>query len=464
MPGIKENASLMAMMTGIACCLNAQEPDAETTMSRPNIVFIFADDWGWGDLSVHGHPYIQTPNVDRLAAEGLNFQQFNVLNPVCSPSRTAALTGQFPARWGVHQHFGPNNVDNEMGDWLNPDAPSIARLLQSAGYRTGHFGKWHLTNRIRPDVDPADAFGDAPHPTQYGFDETAVWVGPPPGLHRHRIGEAVGDFIKRNADHPFYVNVWLAESHTPHTPTEESMEQFRHLDHVDQVYAAVIADGDRWVGQVLDALDEAGVADRTLVIFSSDNGPEERIAAETHKLMGPGYGRYYSVGTTGGLRGQKRSLFEGGVRTPFIVRWPGRAPAGQINDTTVFSAVDLFPTFAAAAGVPLPEGYQSDGEDLLRAFHGELIRRTRPIFWEWRGPKWDPDFWPALAVRDGDWKLVRNSEGRVELYRLPIDRAESRDLAEQHPEIVQRLRDMLDEWKDSLPTEIDPTTISRYRP
>jgi len=443
-----------------AHALVIQVKDLDT---RPNIVFIFADDWGWGDLSIHGHPYIQTPNIDRLANEGINFQQFNVLNPVCSPSRTAALTGQFPARWSVHQHFGSQNAENDMGDWLDPKAPSIARLLQEAGYRTGHFGKWHLGTRLRPDLKGPASYADSPLPSEYGFDESAVWNGPGPQIHSHHVGERTAEFIMENADRPFYVNVWLRESHTPHNPTEGSMEMFSHLDKVDQVYAAVIADGDRWVGQVLDALEEAGVAENTIVIFSSDNGPEERIEKEGAKTQGSGYGRYYSVGTTGGLRGQKRSLYEGGVRVPFIVRWPGKAPAGQINHSTVLTAVDLFPTFAAAAGIALPKSYESDGENVLAAFRGKDHVRSTPVFWEWRAARPSDDFWPAMAVREGDWKLVKNEAGRVELYHLPSDRAEVKDLAAQQPERVDRLKMMLAEWKASLPTQVNPETISKTR-
>jgi N-acetylgalactosamine-6-sulfatase len=363
----------------------------------------------------------------------------------------------------VHLHFGPNNESNQMGDWLDPKAPSIARLLKQAGYRTGHFGKWHLTNLLQPKLSAEDRFADAPLPAEYGFDEAAVWAGPGLALGIHQAGERAARFIKENKNRPFYLNVWLHESHTPHIPTAESMAAFSHLDEVEQIYAAVIADGDRWVGQVLEALEAAGVADKTIVIFSSDNGPEERIEQDSSKRAGPGYGRYYSVGKTGGLRGQKRSLYEGGVRVPFIVRWPGKAPEGQINDSTVLTAVDLYPTFAAAAGVSLPEGYKCDGENVLAAFRGKDYVRSTPVFWEWRAARPSDDFWPSMAVREGDWKLVQNEAGRIELYQLPSDRAEAKDVAAQHPERVDRLKKMLAEWKAALPTEVNPETISKTR-
>ncbi len=435
--------------------------DAPKPASKPNIVFIFADDWGWGDLSCHGHPWLKTPNLDRLAREGTDFQQFNVLNPVCSPSRTAVMTGNYPARYSVHQHFAapPQNHERGMPDWLDPKAPTLPRFLQQAGYRTAHFGKWHLTN--------AQTEG-APKPDAYGYDESAVFNGgegwPSAGLHDTAKDAAA--FIKSNRDKPFFVNAWLHESHTPHGPTPESMERWKHLDEQKQVYSAVITDGDNAVGTILDALTTEGVAENTIVMFSSDNGPEWTAAKRSGSKFDPdanvtGYDTYYSIGSTGGLRGRKRSLFEGGVRVPFIVRWPGHTPAGVKNDTTAFTAVDLLPTLCAAAGVTLPTDYQGDGENLLAAFEGKAITRKRPIFWEWLGTKTEPDWWPRLAVRDGDWKLAMTADAkRVELHRLTDDRAEAADVAKEHPDIVARLTKLALDWKATLPTAPNPECLS----
>ena len=429
--------------------------------ARPNIVFIFADDWGWGDLSCHGHPYVKTPNIDRLAREGTDFHQFNVLNPVCSPSRTAAMTGHFPSRYGIHQHFAAPalNLARNMPDWLDARAPTVARFFQQAGYRTAHFGKWHLTSR--------NTHG-APAPTAYGFDEFAVFNGGAETVSAdlHATPENAVKFIAANKDRPFFLNVWLHESHLPHVPTKASLEKWKHLDEQKRVYAAVITDGDNAVGRVLEALKAAGVEQNTIVIFSSDNGPETtgtdkgkgRPDAETG---GNGFGGYYSVGSSGGLRGEKRSLFEGGVRVPFLVRWPGHTPAGAINNTTAFTAVDLLPTLCAAAGITLPSDYRSDGENLLAALTGQPVRRTRPIFWEWTGKAAEPDWWPRLAVRDGDWKLALTGDAqRVALHRLTTDRAEAFDVAKDHPEIVARLTQLALAWKATLPTTLDPSCIS----
>ena len=437
-------------------CLAAVAPDPV----KPNIVFIFADDWGWGDLSCHGHPWLQTPNIDRLAREGIDFKQFNVLNPVCSPSRAAAMTGLYPARFCIHQHFAPGiNLKRGMPDWLDPQAPNIARLLKDAGYRTGHFGKWHLTNTGVVAAPPLAA---------YGFDESASFNGPQPAREQAKIDATAANtvrFIRESNGRPFFVNVWLHETHTPHVPSAAAMEKWKHLDEQRQVYAAVVTDGDDAVGDILEALREAGVEDDTIVVFSSDNGPEwtspRKAMQEDKTVNARGYDTFYSVGETGGLRGRKRSLFEGGVRVPFIVRWPGRAPAGVKNDATVVTAVDLLPTLCAAAGVPLPDGYQGDGENLLAALTGDPVIRTRPIFWEWRGNATEPDWWPRLAVREGDWKLVLTADAdRVELHDLADDRPERHDVAQDNPAVVERLTRLALEWKATLPEMPDPACIS----
>ena len=453
---VRPSPGFLPVITALAGLLLATAPESSAAESarRPNIVFIYADDWGWGDLSIHGSTWLKTPHIDQLAREGIDFGQFNVLNPVCSPSRTAAMTGQYPARHSVHQHFATpeQNRARGMPDWLDPRAPTLPRFLQQAGYRTGHFGKWHLTNRKTPG---------APLPSAYGIDDYAVFNGGA-DWPAAKVGDTSANtaaFIQANRDRPFFINVWLHEAHTPHAPTTESLAQSQHLDEQKQVYAAVVTDGDNAVGRILAALKTAGVEENTLVIFSSDNGPEH-----TGRIKRPAYyesdsdvtglDTYYSVGETGGLRGRKRNLFEGGVRVPFIVRWPGRAPANLKNDSTVVTAVDLLPTLCAAAGVTLPSDYHGDGENLLGALLGQPVARTRPIFWEWRGNPTEPDGWPRLAVRDGDWKLFLTSDAkRAALHRIPADRAEATDLAREHPAVVNRLTKLALEWQATLPMD-----------
>jgi arylsulfatase A-like enzyme len=422
--------------------------------ARPNIVFILADDWGWGDLGCHGNKLVNTPNLDRLAREGTEFYQFNVGSPVCSPSRVAFTTGCFPARFRVHEAIGPAAKNREVGqvDWLDPQAVTLPRLLKSAGYATGHFGKWHLSGR----------FGDAPLPAAYGFDEHAVFTGPSQAKqtdHRQVFAEAIA-FLRAHKDGPFYLNLWIHETHLAHFPSAESLQEHAELSEPQRIYSAVVADGDKGIGKVLAALGELSLEGNTLVIFASDNGPEN-----THgeKEKGDGYGGYYSVGDTGGSRGRKRSLYEGGVRLPFLVRWPGHVPAGKIDKTTSIASVDFLPTLCAAVGIKLPDSFRPDGENMLPALTGETRQRTKPLFWDWRGKATPKDCWPRWAVREGDWKLLSDGEKRVELYRSSDDWAEAKDVAKEQPAVVPKLSALLTEWMDSLPKEVPPNCISKER-
>lgn len=434
---------------------------------RPNIVFIFADDLGWGDIACHGHPQILTPNLDRLAAEGTDFQQFVVCNPVCSPSRTACMTGQYPGRLSVHAHFAGAKLNRERGmpNWLDPTVPNLASRLKNAGYRTGHFGKWHLTGGGIPE---------APAPSAYGFDQSNVYVGPGAGVFdedssfaKYVGGNAHGkesaSFLSAAAtehairfvnagDGPFFINLWLHETHHLVSATERDKQPYPNVAEPERTYYAAVTRADRLVGELLAAIDELGQTENTLVVFSSDNGPE-------HSQPNPDDKLYYSVGTAGGMRGQKRSLYMGGVNVPFLVKWPGVVPAGRVDKSTVLAGVDLYPTFLAAANASLSAGENVDGVNIMSALKGESFERPKPLFWEWRGPyRRDPD-WPAYGVRDGDWTLVmdvpaieRKPNGRTELYQLSTDRTQQTNIAASRSDIVDRLREQVDAWRKTLPS------------
>lgn len=421
---------------------------------RPNIIFIFADDWGYGDLGIHGSTFVETPNLDKMASEGIDFQNFTVNNPVCSPSRAAVMTGHYPSRYAIHRHFTrmAHNSENGMPDWLDPNAPMVTRLLKTAGYTTGHFGKWHLADNRATD---------APLPTAYGIDEYASFNVP--GKTKINYEDSVPralDFIERNKDTTFFMNVWIHETHTPFYPGKEYLEKYKDLDERRKVYASIIAEGDAGVGSILDLLKALDIDENTLVIFSSDNGPEyTRI--ESDQFLNGGYGEYYSVGETGGLKGEKRSLYAGGIRVPFIVRWPGVAPMGKIDTTSVVTAVDLLPTFLDVAGLELPKDYEPDGESTLLAFQGKDFKRTKPIYWEWEGPKLRESIWPKLGIRDGRWKLITNKDiPKTELYNLENDWAETMDVSSDYPEIVAELMGKLKAWEKTLPTGPDQNCIS----
>ncbi len=443
--------------------LDAGEPTKNS--NRPNIVFIYADDLGFGDLACHGHPHIQTPNIDRLAREGTDFWSFTVVNPVCSPSRTGIITGQFPSRWGVHQHFASpaQNLERNMPDWLDPAAPLLPREMKNAGYKTAHFGKWHLSG---------GGIADAPLPEAYDYDDAAVWTGP--GRHvfdgfkgNFASGEASAhdkeaaswisvaatehavNFIRSAEGSPFYMNLWLHETHHLVSATEDDKKIYPDIAEPHRTYYAAVSRADRQVGRILEVLDELAIADNTIVIFSSDNGPENSHPKATDKF-------YYSVGSTGGLQGRKRSLLLGGVNTPFLVRWPNSVPAGRVDKVTALAGVDVFETLLAATGVPSPSGYISDGENMLPAWQGASQVRTKPVFWWWQG-KHSGDDWPAFAMRESNWMLILDeTKQRAELYDVVADRTQSRNLAAENTVRVTQMRTAIATWFDKLPKSVNP--------
>lgn len=432
-----------------AMVLGAAEPPA-----RPNVIFILADDLGWGDLSCYGHPRLRTPRLDRLAAEGTLFTQFYVNGSVCSPSRCAFMTGQYPARHRIHGHYAEQvqNAARGMSNWLDPKVPNVASLLRSAGYATAHFGKWHLGG------GPG-----APLPAAYGFDDTRTMVSNHPGWSEPAatfwpkstaafVDETIR-FIQANREKPFYVNLWTLLPHAPLNPTAEQMKPYERFSwgqgvvhtSAETIYYASVADLDTQIGRLLDELEKLGLAASTLVLFSSDNGPEDiHITNAGHS----------GVGSAGPFRGRKRSLYEGGVRTPFIVRWPGHVPAGRVDDTSVVSAVDFLPTLSRLAGVELPAGHVLDGENVGDVLLGQARPRKTDLMWEWRFRIFGEPFHrsPILAIREGDWKLLVNPDrSRVELYDVPRDPTQLNNVAEHHKDVVERLAGKVLAWQKTLP-------------
>lgn len=420
---------------------------------KPNIIFIFVDDLGWGDLECYGNLHCRTPNLNRMASEGALFEQFYVNAPLCSPSRAAVVSGQFPARHGIHYWMSPHhNRRFGMPECLDPKATSLPRVMQQGGYRTAHFGKWHIGEDEGASV------------ASYGYDDVDyIWqgVGPNPGVRpddprgTEMLVDRTIQFMEScTADGaPFFVNLWPRDVHAALRPTEESLARYKHLmsgrEHKTamQIYYAAITEMDVQIGRLLDWIDTApGLAENTLVLFSSDNGPEDIYIS---------HAGHHAVGLPGPFRGRKRSLYEGGVRMPFIARWKDRIPEGTVDKASVVSAVDLLPTFAGLAGVALPEAFEPDGEDISQAlFSGGVHDRAKPLFWEWRfdGVGQCLNRSPMLAIRDGDWKLLMNPDrGRVELYDIPTQPMELHSQAEKRPEIVERLAEKALQWQASLP-------------
>ena len=438
---------------------------------QPNFILVLIDDMGWGDLSCFGNREAATPNIDRLASEGIRFSQFYVNSPICSPSRCAFTTGQFPQRWRITSYLN-NRADNArrgVANWLDPHANTLARILQQNGYATGHFGKWHLGGQR--DVD------DAPPITAYGFDQSLtnfegmgpkllpltlrprdqkpgrIWAdaerlgGPATWMLRSKITtgylDAALTFMdKAAAEHkPFYVNLWPDDVHSPFWPPVDKWREGKR-----GMYLAVLEEMDRQLGKLFDHIRESpSLRDQTVVILCSDNGPE------------PG------AGSAGPFRGNKTTLFEGGVRSPLIAWSPGlleKAKSGTNNQTSVFAAIDLAPSVLTLAGVKQPSDVAFDGQDLSATLLGKTeASRSVPLYWR-RPPdrktwaKMIPEPLPDLAMREGNWKLLCDYDGsKPELYDLATDQGETRNLAADRPEIAARLTSAVVSWHQSLPPD-----------
>jgi arylsulfatase A-like enzyme len=440
---------------------SAAEPAAA---QRPNVIFILTDDMGCGDVSIYGGKQGDTPSIDRLASEGTRFTQFHVASPICSPSRVAFTTGQFPARQRINSYLQSRagNRQCEQTNWLDPQTATLARTLKQAGYATAHFGKWHMGGGR--DVQ------DAPQPSVYGFDEFHVnceGIGPrfedfgsakEPTLNsedgkkyyrydftKYWVDRSI-DFIQRHKDQPFYLELWPQDVHTPHTPSREALARTAQpgLPPPQQNFRAVLNEYDRQIGRFMDALRELGLETNTIVVFTADNGPDPS----------------FDHARTLGMRGMKKSLYEGGICEPFLVRWPGKIPAGKVNDTAVLSSVDYFPTVCSLVGVKPPESAAFDGMDMSGVWLGGNSTRTKLLFWEYgRNAKGyiyphDPgNKSPNVAVRDGRWKLLVNAAGSgVELFDLTADPLETKNVAELYPERAGKLKEMALNWRKSLPS------------
>ena len=453
----------------LALALSNLTAAATPDKARPHIVFIFADDWGWGDLSCHGHPYVKTPNIDRLAREGTDFHRFTVASGVCSPSRTAVMTGHFPARYNIDGHFAwvPSNAKRNMPDWLSPKAPLLPRFLQQAGYATAHFGKWHLSNNMIPD---------SPVPSAYGYDEYGAFNCAGEQLPVHEDARSAVRFIEKShgANKPFFINLWIHEPHTPFHTIPKYRWRFRELDEPDNIYASVLSHADDRIGEVLDALDRLKLTDNTLVIFSSDNGPARAARPTELTLMhdtatGAGYGIAASKGITAGRKGYKAALFEGGIGVPFIARWPGKIAAGKIDRTSILSAVDLLPTFCELAGATLPGEYKPDGISQVKTLMGNGQQsRGNPLFWKmqsrWPIQKARPHHWVSYAIVHKQWKLLTNRDGSYsELYDLVADPLEKNNVSEAETATVSDLQNKLVEWRSTLPVKPTGQVFSRLR-
>lgn len=478
--GNKCNWSTSLRFCVMVLLLTCFAPDVQA-FARPNVIVVLIDDMGWGDFSCFGNAEAKTPHIDRIASEGIRFEQFYVNAPICSPSRCALVTGQYPQRWNIHSYLN-NRADNRRrgcAQWLDPKAITLPRLLKQNGYATGHFGKWHLGGQR--DVD------DAPAITEYGFDTSLtnfegmgpkllpltqkpgdvqpgrIWQdaerlgGPVKWMQRSQITggftKAAIEFAKlaRSQEKPFYINLWPDDVHSPFWPPIDSWPSQDVKPVKRAMYSAVLESMDRQLGELFDFLaSDPEVAKNTILLICSDNGPEAQ------------------AGSAGPFRNGKTSLYEGGIRSPLIVWGPGLiAPKsrGLLDKESVFAAIDLVPSLLGICGIESSE-IAFDGESLAATLLGEEKRsRSFPLFWR-RPPDrktYSPEsleLLPDLAVRQGKWKLLCNYDGsEVQLYDLQSDRGETTNLAgtadvtSEHEQTIARLRAELLAWHQAMPAD-----------
>ena len=443
---------------------------------RPNIVFILADDLGYTDMSCYGSKYYETPNIDRLAAKGIRFTSGYTCGPNCAPTRAALMSGQYGPRTGIYtvgsiERFDWRSrplrpVDNVTQLPLNKT--TIAQTLKNAGYATAMFGKWHLGEN------------GAYHPSQRGFDEAIVSMGEhfnfvthppveyPKGIYlADFLTDKAEDFIRRHKEGPFFLYLPHFAVHSPHEAKTNLIAKFKPKPpvggHNNPTYAAMIASVDESVGRVVQLLEELKIAKQTLVIYSSDNGGVGGYVREGIKQAG-------DITDNAPLRGGKGMLYEGGIRVPYIFRWPGRIPEGTTCDEPI-NSVDLYPTLLEVAGVPAPPGYRLDGVSYLKLLTsgGQEALGREAVYWHFPGylgagvGHWRTT--PAGAIRAGDWKLQEFFEdGRIELYNLRNDLSQTNNLAARMPDKANALHNQLVAWRESIKAPMPTTNLVQLPP
>lgn len=408
--------------------------------SRPNVVLIYADDLGWGDVGFNGRTEWATPNLDKLAASGTVFKRWYTGAVVCAPSRGAMLTGKYT----IHSGVSRNNDDLPAGE------TTLAEALKSQGYATALFGKWH-------HGQPRGGQASYIHPMDQGFDEffgftdakhawekfpKQLWHGremkPVSGHSDDMFTDHAIDFLKRRKDAPFFLYVPYINSHfNIEAPEDELMlhrGKFPEKDPnkpLNATYAAMVTRLDRNVGRLLASLDELGLTEKTLVIFTSDHGA-------TFEGGNQGTSNFHDSNRP--FRGQKRTLWEGGIRVPAVVRWPGKVRAGAVSNEVVHMT-DVLPSVLAAVGAKPDPAWKVDGTNMLATWRGEAPEPERTVFWEWRNEGSN-----QLAAMRGAFKLVITENGRPEMFDVMKDPAERRNCIAEHPDLAKKLQAELRAW------------------
>ena len=438
---------------------------------RPNIVFILIDDMGWKDVGFMGNSYFETPHIDRLADEGMVFTSAYANAPNCAPTRASLMTGQYTPRHGIYTVSSSMRgkarnrklVPIPNTRTLSSGAVTIAETLREAGYVSASMGKWHLGDP--PGHGPTGQGFDvnvggysAGHPPTYFSPYNNPYLADGPrGEHlTERLTTSALRFIENNQERPFFLYLTHYAVHSPWEAREAAAKRYREKasgEGIDPVYGAMVESVDVSVGRIMRKLQTLELDEDTIVIFTSDNGGHAAVTS-----MDP-------------LRGSKGTLYEGGVRVPLAVRWPGVVEPGSISDVPVIST-DFFPTLMEVAGASKPEGKVVDGESLVPLLEGETQYEERPIFWHFpaylQAYMEEQGLWrttPAGAVRQGPWKLIEFFEdGRLELYNLDEDIGEQENLAEERPRKVQDMHRLLEAWRADVEAPVPVTPNPKYEP
>ncbi len=462
--------SVITTLLILSACTGA--PPDKLEGSRPNIVFILADDMGWADLPAYGNRFNEAPNLSRMAHRGISFTNAYAACPVCSPTRASIMSGQYPARVGITDfitgHWRPYEeviVPKNRTQYLPLEIYTLGEAMKEAGYATGYFGKWHLGGR---DYYPRTQGFDVSNVYQGGgffhyADRMEVPLDIPPGRVLSEALTDLGlDFIEQHKQNPFFLYVAHYDVHVQLDADSLLIEKYLEKEKVEgypcnAVYAAMVEHVDNSVGRILDKLEELGLAENTLVVFFSDNGglvsrfDRKPLLANPRQHIYEGDTLLYVASSNHPLRAEKGTIYEGGIREPMIVQWPGRIEGGKVSDA-IISSVDFFPTFAALAGIDLPATQVFDGESFLYLLAGGEQPGERAIFWHY--PVYHHDF-PASAIRKGDWKLIHYLHNdKKYLYNLAADIGEKTDLTRQEPDKTDELYRALERWRAEVKAEL----------
>jgi arylsulfatase A-like enzyme len=454
---------LLPIFAAIFVVFLSMSCSTEDEARKPNFIIIFTDDQGYQDLGCFGSPSIQSPNIDKMADEGIKLTSFYVAAPLCTPSRAALMTGSYPKRVNMAEGVDFAVLLDADPKGLNPDEITIAEVLKSAGYKTGMFGKWHLGDQpeFLPTRQGFDEFFGLPysydispyHQNNKKFDfsplpllegETVIEENPDCDYLTKQITKRSVRFIEANKDQPFFLYIAHPDPHRPIYVSPDFIKdapdsikarlekEDGYIDYAarDELYKYAINEIDWSVGKVLDALKKAGVDENTLVFFTSDNGP--------------------TIGSAKPLRGKKGSAYEGGMREPAIIRWSGKIPGGQVNDE-LLTTMDLLPTFAKLAGAKMPDDRVIDGKDIWPVLVNKESSPHKAFFYHQRRV--------LKAVRSGKWKLHVDGENPVALYNLEDDISEKNNVINGNQAVVDELLSYIQEFQKDIKSNNRPAAF-----